>query len=115
MKEEERFFFKIVKSKKRKGKNEGAMAAASSALSQAVTNTIGAGRIFDVKKYVVPHGSSSNKNLPSSDSSSSDTHSHDDHEHNKQKDKKSSNESMKSVEHEVVASEKKKKKGPSLT
>jgi len=30
------------------------------------------GRLFEVKKYTAPHGSSSNKNLPSSDSSSCD-------------------------------------------
>ena len=63
VREEERFLFKVVKSKKRKPKQEPATAR----LSQSALN-----KIFDVKKYVVPaSGSSSNKGLPSSCSSSS--------------------------------------------
>lgn len=49
---EERVFFRIVKSKKRKPKQE----------------PIGT-RLFDVKKYSVPNGSSSNKELPPSSGS----------------------------------------------
>ena len=47
------------------------------------------GRLFEVKKYNAPHGSSSNKNLPSS-TSSEDTHS--------EEGKPKSNESMHSIE-----------------
>lgn len=74
---EERVFFRIVKSKKRKPKDP-----------------IGGGgaRLFDVKKYVVPNGSSSNKELPpSSGSEGSETG-----EDPAKKD--SSNESMHSAE-----------------
>jgi hypothetical protein len=80
VKEEERFFFKIVKSKKRKPKQEPA-------------NPFG--KLFEVKKYVVPKGSSSSKDLPSS-GSSSDQGSHED-----PNEEVNSNESMKSVEKEI--------------
>ncbi len=75
---EERFFFRIVKSKKRKPKQEP---------SKGLT-TAGSSKLFDVKKYVVPNSSSSNKELPSSGSDGSETG-----EDNK---KDSSNQSMRS-------------------
>lgn len=70
-----------------------------------VTNSNNAhlSKIFDVKKYVVPHGSSSSKDLPSSESSSSEDGA--DQIKNQQEeeaqDKNSSNESMKSVENDM--------------
>ena len=108
MKEEERFFFKIVKAKKRKGKGEQDQASAMGGatgtqglpnggmvnLGQKSAGTAMPGRLFEVKKYTAPHGSSSNKNLPSSNSSSSeDAHSEEGGKCGKQ----SSNESMQSV------------------
>jgi len=108
MKEEERFFFKIVKAKKRKGKGEEDQASAMGGatgtqglpnggmvnLGQKSAGTAMPGRLFEVKKYTAPHGSSSNKNLPSSNSSSSeDAHS----EEGGKRSKQSSNESMQSV------------------
>lgn len=82
MKEEERFFFKIVKAKKRKGKGEEDQCGAIGSqglpnggmvnLGQRSAGTVMPGRLFEVKKYTAPHGSSSNKNLPSSNSSSSE-------------------------------------------
>ena len=108
MKEEERFFFKIVKAKKRKGKGEEDLASAMGGgiasqslpnggmvnLGQKSAGTAMPGRLFEVKKYTAPHGSSSNKNLPSSNSSSSeDARS----EEGGKRDKQSSNESMQSV------------------
>ena len=108
MKEEERFFFKIVKAKKRKGKGEEDHASALSGgiasqglpnggmvnLGQKSAGNAMPGRLFEVKKYTAPHGSSSNKNLPSSSSSSSeDGRSEEGGKHGKQ----SSNESMQSV------------------
>lgn len=74
-KAEERVFFRIVKSKKRKPKQD----------------PIGP-RLFDVKKYSVPNGSSSNKALPPS-SGSEGSEAGDD-----QGKKESSNESMHSAE-----------------
>jgi len=64
-------------------------------LGQAMT-----GRLFEVKKYTAPHGSSSNKNLPSSGSSSSDDNHSEDAAGGGGK--QSSNESMHSVnEHQA--------------
>ena len=105
VREDERFFFKIVKAKKRNPKakeaqedsyatsttqglpNGGMMSIGHKPLGQAMT-----GRLFEVKKYTVPHGSSSNKNLPSSGSSSSD-----DNHSEEAGGKPSSNESMHSA------------------
>ena len=52
---EERFFFRIVKSKKRKPKQEPSKGVAAT----------GSSKLFDVKKYVVPNSSSSNKDTAS--------------------------------------------------
>jgi hypothetical protein len=60
-----------------------------------------AGRIFEVKKYNAHHGSSSNKNLPSS-SSSEDGHSED----KGGNEKPSSNESMQSVNENQIEKQK---------
>lgn len=91
LKEEERFLFKTVKSKKRKPKQD-----------PNVANRISmgglTGKIFAVKKYAVPsNGSCSNKGLPSSSSSSGDEGTA----------KKSSNESMHSNEKEEETPKKK--------
>lgn len=75
-KAEERVFFRIVKSKKRKPKQE----------------PIGGPRLFDVKKYAVPNGSSSNKELPPSSGSEGSETGED------QAKKDSSNESMHSAD-----------------
>jgi hypothetical protein len=108
MKEEERFFFKIVKAKKRKGKDEEDQACVMDGaigsqvlpnggmvnLGQKSAGTAIPGRLFEVKKYTAPHGISSNKNLPSSNSTSSeDAHSEDGGKPGKH----SSNESMHSA------------------
>lgn len=68
LKEEERFLFKVVKSKKRKPKQEPAAAPVKNPSSSSAM----LGKLFDVKKYIVPKSMSSNKELPSSSESSSE-------------------------------------------
>jgi hypothetical protein len=81
--------FKVVKSKKRKPKQEPAIGSLNKVL-----NGNGLSKLFDVKKYAVPSGASSNKGLPTigSDTSSEDPALN---EINSQLEKKS-NESMRS-------------------
>ena len=59
--------FKVVKPKKRKPKQEPAIGSVTKATGIAFTSA----KLFDVKKYVVPSGASSNKGLPTSGSENS--------------------------------------------